>query len=69
MKEAIMEIELDKPKCIAAGNCVMLSPEVFDQDDEGGIVFLVNEHPEHSLHPSIQEAAAACPARAIRLKE
>jgi ferredoxin len=62
-----VEIELDKPKCIAAGNCVMLSPEVFDQDDEGGIVFLVNENPGDALHQSVRDAAAACPARAIRL--
>ena len=62
-----MEIGLDQPKCIAAGNCVMLSPEVFDQDDEGGIVFLINENPDGSLHQSVRDAAAACPARAIKV--
>lgn len=62
-----MEIELDQPKCIAAGNCVMFSPEVFDQDDEGGIVFLINENPDQSLHQSVRDAAASCPARAIKL--
>lgn len=62
-----MEIELDKPKCIAAGSCVMLSPEVFDQDDEGGIVFLINENPDESLHQSVRDAATACPARAIKV--
>lgn len=64
-----MKIELDKEKCIAAGNCVLQSPEVFDQDDEGGIVFLTNENPDPSLYESIRHAAAACPTRAIRLIE
>ena len=62
-----MEIELEKKKCIAAGNCVMHSPEVFDQDDEGGTVILLDEDPPAELRQSVVEAAASCPARAILL--
>lgn len=60
-------IELDQKKCIAAGSCVLASPDVFDQDDEGGIVFLLEEDPGAEQEASVRSAAAACPARAIRI--
>ena len=62
-------IELDQAKCIAAGSCVLASPEVFDQDDEGGIVYLLRDDPGPDQEASVRSAAAACPARAIRVVE
>ncbi|BBC38410.1 Ferredoxin [Streptomyces graminofaciens] len=62
-----MKVELDEPKCVASGQCVMVSPEVFDQRDEDGIAFLIEEHPADDLLDGVHEAIAVCPAAAIRL--
>ncbi|MGP3977016.1 ferredoxin [Streptomyces sp. 8N114] len=58
-----------QPKvCIGAGQCVLAAPDVFDQDDDG-VVRLVDEAPELELHPDIRQAAARCPVEAIRVVE
>ncbi|MBA2810192.1 ferredoxin [Streptomyces sp. KM273126] len=64
-----MHIEFDEPKCVAAGQCVMAAPEVFDQREEDGIAILLAETPAPEFHDGVREAAAICPAAAIRLKE
>lgn len=64
-----MRVELDEPKCVASGQCVMASPEVFDQRDEDGIAVVLDETPEAGLIEGVQEAVAICPAAAIRLVE
>ncbi|WP_326609188.1 ferredoxin [Streptomyces scopuliridis] len=64
-----MRVELDEPKCVASGQCVMAAPEVFDQRDDDGVAILLDEHPDSELHDGVREAAAICPAAAIRLVE
>jgi len=64
-----MRIELDEPKCVAAGQCVMASPEVFDQRDEDGVAIVLDAQPAAELHDGVREAAAICPAAAIHLVE
>ncbi|MEU9958491.1 ferredoxin [Streptomyces sp. NPDC050982] len=62
-----MRVELDEPKCVAAGQCVMASPEVFDQRDDDGVAILLEEEPGDELLDGVREAVAICPAAAIRL--
>ncbi|MFI6935246.1 ferredoxin [Streptomyces violaceoruber] len=62
-----MRVELDEPKCVASGQCVMAAPEVFDQRDEDGIAFVLDEKPPADLLDDVREAVAICPAAAIRL--
>ncbi|MFI5673215.1 ferredoxin [Streptomyces cellulosae] len=62
-----MRVELDEPKCVASGQCVMAAPEVFDQRDEDGIAFVLDEKPPADLLEDVREAVAICPAAAIRL--
>ncbi|GHB52800.1 MULTISPECIES: ferredoxin [Streptomyces] len=62
-----MRVELDEPKCVAAGQCVMASPEVFDQRDDDGVAILLEEEPADELLDGVREAVAICPAAAIRL--
>lgn len=50
---------------MAAGQCVLIAPEVFDQRDEDGIVVLLEESPGPELHDAVRESAVACPAAAI----
>ncbi|EXU64367.1 MULTISPECIES: ferredoxin [Streptomyces] len=64
-----MRVEIDAPKCVGSGQCVLIAPEVFDQRDEDGIVVLLNERPATELHDAARESAQVCPAAAIRLVE
>lgn len=64
-----MRVDLDEPKCVAAGQCVVVAPEVFDQRDDDGVAVVLEEHPAAELLDSVREAIAVCPAAAIRLAE
>jgi ferredoxin len=64
-----MKVEVDEPKCVASGQCVLLAPEVFDQREEDGIVVLLDETPGPELHDAVRESAGVCPAAAIHLVE
>lgn len=62
-----MKVSIDADKCVAAGQCVLSSPDVFDQRDEDGIVVLLLDRPTVAHEESVREAAAVCPAAAITL--
>ncbi|SEH03614.1 Ferredoxin [Nonomuraea solani] len=62
-----MRVHLDEPKCVASGQCVLAAPDVFDQRDEDGVAILLDETPAGDLLDGVREAAAICPAAAIRL--
>ncbi|TJZ57026.1 ferredoxin [Streptomyces piniterrae] len=62
-----MKITLDADKCCAAGQCVLIAPEVFDQRDEDGIVVLLDDAPPAEQHEAVREAAAICPAAVIEI--
>ncbi|MBR8642135.1 ferredoxin [Streptomyces tuirus] len=64
-----MKITVDEPKCVAAGQCVLIAPEVFDQRDEDGMVVLLTEAPDADQHEAVREAALACPAAAIHVAD
>jgi ferredoxin len=49
--------------------CVMNAAEVFDQNDDDGVVVLLVEEPATALAEGTRKAAAACPALAIHLEE
>ncbi len=62
-----MKIEVEKSACIGAGQCALVAPDIFDQDDEG-IVLVLNDSPAEGLHGAAQKAATLCPAKAITIK-
>lgn len=62
-----MKVEVDVHKCVGAGQCVMIAPDVFDQRDEDGVVVLLDEAPGEEQRDVVSESAMACPAAAIRL--
>ena len=64
-----MKVTVDQDKCVGAGQCVLLAPEVFDQRDEDGVVVLLQENPPAELHDAVRQAAQVCPALAIELAE
>ncbi|MFI5506718.1 ferredoxin [Mycobacterium sp. NPDC051804] len=56
----------DRDVCIQAGNCVMVADAVFDQDDDGVVVVLVEDVPDDQLD-HVREAVKLCPSQALRL--
>ncbi|MEV6038980.1 ferredoxin [Nonomuraea sp. NPDC052116] len=64
-----MNVSVEADKCVAAGQCVLLAPEVFDQREEDGVVILLDDTPAAEHHDAVREAAMVCPAAAIHLTE
>ncbi|ADJ48859.1 ferredoxin [Amycolatopsis mediterranei S699] len=64
-----MKIVIDEERCVAAGQCVSAAAKVFDQREEDGIAVLLDERPPAELAPDVRQAAAVCPALAIRIEE
>ncbi len=64
-----MKVVVDQNICASSGNCVMNSPELFDQRDEDGVVILLNASPSPEQAEGARRAAEACPALAIHIEE
>ncbi|WP_017615965.1 ferredoxin [Nocardiopsis salina] len=64
-----MRVSVEVDKCVAAGQCVLLAPEVFDQREEDGVVTLLDETPGGEHQDAVRESALVCPAAAIHLVE
>ncbi|MER5747244.1 ferredoxin [Streptomyces sp. NPDC059913] len=60
-----MKITVDEGKCVGAGQCVLIAPDVFDQRDEDGVAVLLSEETPERERPRVEEAARVCPAAAI----
>ncbi|NIM05852.1 MAG: ferredoxin [Armatimonadetes bacterium] len=61
-----MKIMIDRDKCVGAGACVAIAPEVFQLDDDDKSVVI---DPEGAPIEDAQEAADRCPAGAISVVE
>jgi len=61
-----VRVQADRDVCIQAGNCVMVADAVFDQDDGGIVVVLVDKVPDDELD-RVREAVKLCPSQALRL--
>jgi ferredoxin len=64
-----MRITVNRTRCIAAGQCVLKAPRVFDQDEQNGIVVLLSENPTPEFEASARLAARVCPSEAIAVHE
>lgn len=64
-----MRVIVNRSKCIAAGQCVLKSPHVFDQDEKDGLVILLSESPTPDFQDSARLAARVCPSEAIIIEE
>jgi ferredoxin len=61
-------VQADRDVCIQAGNCVMVADSLFDQDDDGIVVVLVDEVPADEENKA-REAVKLCPSQALRIAE
>jgi ferredoxin len=64
-----VKVTVDLDKCIGSGQCVLSAPAVFDQRDEDGIVVLLDANPSADAGPAVRQAAALCPALAIKVED
>lgn len=64
-----MRISADPGKCLGTGNCALVAPDVFDQDDEDGTVTLLRAEPPGERLAAVRRAVLQCPSGAIRLTE
>jgi ferredoxin len=64
-----LHVVVDHEKCCGAGQCVLVAPEVFDQNDDDGIVVLLEADPGDDQRGPVTEAAQVCPGAAITLEE
>jgi ferredoxin len=63
-----VKLHADRDVCISAGNCVMAADALFDQDDDGIVMVLVDEVPEGEEEHA-REAVKLCPSQALRLTD
>ena len=64
-----MRIKFDRPACQGHNRCYMLAPELFDTDDEGYAVLLVEGDVPVDLQEKAQLAADNCPEYAIAVED
>ena len=64
----IMRIGTDTTRCVGAGQCVLIAPDLFDQDDDG-LVTVIGSAPDRPVGEAARQAARICPSGAITLHE
>ena len=63
-----MKVHADRDVCIQAGNCVMVADSLFDQDDDGIVVVLVDDIPAEDQDKA-REAVKLCPSQALTIAQ
>ncbi len=64
-----MRVHLDAEKCQGHNRCYALAPELFDVDDYGQAVLLVEDTVPADLEDKARLAASNCPEYAITITE
>jgi ferredoxin len=62
-----VKITVETDKCVASGQCVLLAPETFDQNEDDGTVVVLAEEPAAGEQDAVRQAELTCPAAAIHL--
>ncbi|MEV8441646.1 ferredoxin [Actinosynnema sp. NPDC051121] len=62
-----LHVSAARERCIGAGLCVLTAPEVFEHDDEEGLVSVLDPHPPAEDHDDVRLAGELCPANALQL--
>ena len=64
-----MRVHLDSGTCQGHNRCHSLAPALFDVDDFGQAVLIVDGEVPAELHPKARLAASNCPEFAITITE
>lgn len=65
----MLRVEINEGRCVGSGQCAMNAPEVFAQDDDEGLVMVLDATPPDALHDAVREAELVCPTGAILIIE
>ncbi|GGJ22140.1 ferredoxin [Paenarthrobacter histidinolovorans] len=60
-----MKFDINVDKCVGAGVCAIAAPEVFDQNDDDGIIVVLDPNPPLEQAQLVHDAATRCPAAVI----
>ena len=60
---------VDVSKCVGGGQCVVAAPKVFAQNEDDGLVKVLEHNPPPEEHELVREAARLCPALCIHVAE
>ena len=60
---------IDASKCVGGGLCVMAAPKVFAQNEDDGLVVVLDDNPPPEQYEAVREAARLCPAIVIKINE
>lgn len=63
-----MSVSVRADACVGAGQCALVAPAVFDQDDDG-IVILLDDEPLGADRVAAERASRLCPALAIAVSD
>jgi ferredoxin len=61
-----MKLEIDRPRCEGHGLCEEAAPDLLHLDDDGEVVFDVEEFGDEALERA-RAAVRICPVAALRL--
>ncbi len=64
-----IHVHIDRDRCLGAGMCALTAPQVFDQDEDEGLVLLLTARPPQEQHAAVRVAAGVCPASVITVTE
>ncbi|MFG3373658.1 MULTISPECIES: ferredoxin [Streptomyces] len=62
------KVSAARDRCAGAGQCVLAAPAVFDQDEQDGLVRVLDENPPASQSDAVRKALRACPSGALALR-
>ncbi|MFC5028988.1 ferredoxin [Streptomyces sp. DSM 41987] len=63
-----LRVSANQDTCVTSSLCVYRVPQVFDQDEDG-LVLVVNAEPPQELREDLLHAQRSCPTRSIRIEE
>ena len=64
-----MHINVDYDLCEGHGQCILAAPDVFDLPDDSEQVVVIDPDPPEAVRDAVIQAAAMCPAQAIRVQD
>jgi ferredoxin len=63
-----MKIVADRSKCLGAGQCVMVAPDLFSQAEDDGLVVMKKVKLSAAEISAAELAVRSCPTQAISLE-
>lgn len=64
-----MRVNADRERCCSSGMCALTAPDVFDQSEEDGRVWVLEPEPPEELWAAVREAVQLCPSHALSLDD